>query len=72
MYVYKEEIRSEGPGDIYLERMCPERTVLEGEEAAKGEFDLSRCWPEEGVGDVFSDRAYGEWPRMRGYEVPEV
>lgn len=71
MYVYTGETRGEGLGDVYSDRVFGERPVLAGRETEEGEFELSRCRPEEGVGDVFSDRVYGEWPRLKGYEVTE-
>jgi hypothetical protein len=71
MYTYRGEIRGEGLGDVYRDRLYGEWPFLAGQEAEEGEFDLSRRWPEEGVGDVFSDRILGEWPNLRGYEVTE-
>jgi hypothetical protein len=72
MYVYTREIRGEGLGDVFSDRMYGEWPTMAGREAEEGEFDLSGGWPAEGIGDVFSDRVHGEWPRLRGYEVTEV
>lgn len=71
MYGYTGEIRGEGLGDVYSDRVFGERPILVGREVEEGEFDLAGAWPGEGLGDVFSDRLIAEWPRMKGYEVTE-
>ncbi len=45
--------------------------MAENQVFANDSQDITANNKVQGMGDVWADRVYGEWPRMKGFEVSE-